>query len=227
MSQALLKSPLVNGLIRTSRDQDWVAASPEDPRERRVHLDLCAQDQMTGFASGLQAEGFSLDLVINCTGLLHDQSLRPERTWGQIHPESMQRSFHVHATGVAIAMAELIPCMPRDSRAIFATLSARIGSIEDNRLGGWYSYRASKAAQNMILKTASIEARRKWPKLCLVALHPGTVRTDLSAPFTQRLPNDKVFHPDQSKDYLFRILEGLSSEDSGSFFAWDGSPIPW
>jgi NAD(P)-dependent dehydrogenase (short-subunit alcohol dehydrogenase family) len=192
-----------------------------------MHLDLCDAEQMEAFASDLQEEGIVLDLVINCTGLLHDQDLRPERTWAQIQRDTMQRSFHVHATGVAIAMATLIPCMPRDKRAIFATLSARIGSIEDNRLGGWYSYRASKAAQNMLLKTASIEARRKWPKLCLVALHPGTVRSDLSAPFTQRLPDDKVFRPEQSAEYLFRILDSVSSEDSGSFFAWDGSPIPW
>ena len=110
---------------------------------------------------------------------------------------------------------------------MFASLSARVGSIEDNRLGGWFSYRASKAAQNMILKTAAIEAARKWPHLVVLALHPGTVDTNLSAPFSTRVPDDQLFTTTQAATYLARVIETRTPEDSGGFFAWDGKPIPW
>ena len=117
--------------------------------------------------------------------------------------------------------------LPRRDAAWFASISARVGSIDDNRLGGWYSYRASKAAQNMLIKTASIEAARLRPNLACVALHPGTVDTDLSKPFSARVPPEKLFSADDSAAKLSRVLFGLTGKDTGRFFAWDGAPIKW
>ena len=116
----------------------------------------------------------------------------------------------------------------KSGRALFASLSARVGSIGDNRLGGWYSYRASKAAQNQIIKTAAIEAARRYPELVLVALHPGTVDSALSAPFTKRLPKThRVFTPEFSCARLCEVLNGLEANQTGGLFAWDGAVIPW
>jgi NAD(P)-dependent dehydrogenase (short-subunit alcohol dehydrogenase family) len=118
--------------------------------------------------------------------------------------------------------------MRAGERSIFASLSARVGSIEDNRLGGWYSYRASKAAQNMLVKTAAIEARLKSPALICVQLHPGTVASELSAPFTKRLPNrHSVFTPAFACERLCSVIGGLSRSDTGQFFAWDGKSVSW
>ena len=110
-------------------------------------------------------------------------------------------------------------------RAVFASLSARVGSIGDNRLGGWASYRASKSALNMLLRTAAIEHRRRWPESIIVGLHPGTVDTPLSSPFQGRVPDGKLFTPAYSVQRLLDVLNGLDAADSGGFFAWDGQPI--
>jgi NAD(P)-dependent dehydrogenase (short-subunit alcohol dehydrogenase family) len=140
----------------------------------------------------------------------------------------MQKVFAVNTFGVGLVIKHLLPAMRQGERSVFASLSARVGSIEDNRLGGWYSYRASKAAQNMLVKTAAIEARLKTPELICVQLHPGTVDSELSAPFTKRLPNrHKVFTPAFACERLCDVLGGLSRQDSGHFFAWDGKPVSW
>ncbi len=102
-----------------------------------------------------------------------------------------------------------------------------MGSIDDNRLGGWYGYRASKAAQNMLTKTMAIELRRLNPSIICVALHPGTVDTDLSRPFQRHVPKDKLFSPEQAAKQLLQVIAGLDSDDNGGFFAWDGKPIAW
>ncbi len=225
--QALLLSEQVQRVLQTSRSEAWCADSVTDKREKRVCLDLLDSTAISGLGRVLEEEPAGVQLVINCTGILHGEGLRPERTWAQIEREAMQHAFQVHATGLALVLQTVMPHIPRDKRAVFASLSARIGSIEDNRLGGWFSYRASKAAQNMILKTASVEAARRWPKLAVVALHPGTVHSDLSAPFAGKLPPSKVFSPEKSVSHLQAILKRLSAKDTGSFWAWDGTSIPW
>ena len=139
----------------------------------------------------------------------------------------MRHVFEINTFGVGLLAKHLIPLFPRQGRSVFASLSARVGSIADNRLGGWYSYRASKSAQNMFIKGLSIEAKMRWPELVCVALHPGTVDSQLSAPFTARVPENKLFSPAQSCAYLCSVVEGLSPDDSGNFYAWDGQPIPY
>ncbi|MEC7242599.1 MAG: SDR family NAD(P)-dependent oxidoreductase [Myxococcota bacterium] len=224
--EALLDDPNLTQVIQTSRSEDWCRQGVSD-REKRIRLDLADAESLAGWGQSLQSLGVPIHLMINCTGILHGEGVRPERSWRQIDQAAMQHSFQVHATGLALVLAEVMNHVPRDQRSVLASLSARIGSIEDNRLGGWFSYRASKAAQNMILKTASIEAARRWPQLAIVALHPGTVHSALSAPFASRLPEGRVFEPSQSVEYLRAVVERLTPSDTGTFWAWDGTPIPW
>ena len=149
---------------------------------------------------------------------------RPNR---HLDLEVMRRVFDVNTFGVGLLGKHFLPLFDRQSRGIFASLSARVGSIGDNRLGGWYSYRASKAAQNMIIKTLAIEASMKRRQLICVALHPGTVDTDLSKPFTGRLSPEKLFSQSTACQHLCTVLEGLTPQDTGRFIAWDGQEIEY
>jgi len=216
-----------NEVLATSRDLEWCAATSEHQRLRRVVADLTDDESIVALRDAVERHLPAPNLVVNCSGLLHDGDLQPERTWRNLERESMHRVFDVQVYGPALLVRYLLPLMPRNERGVFASLSARVGSIEDNRLGGWFSYRASKAAQNMVLKTASIEAARRWPKLVVLALHPGTVDTDLSAPFSARVPEEKLFSAAQAARYLASVIGARGPEDSGGFFAWDGKPIPW
>jgi NAD(P)-dependent dehydrogenase (short-subunit alcohol dehydrogenase family) len=166
-----------------------------------------------------------LRLVIDATGFLHGDGHTPEKSWRQIDAAHMARSFAINTIGPALLMKHFLPLLPSSGRAVFATLSAKVGSIGDNRLGGWYSYRASKAALNQIVRTAAIELARKQPQAICVALHPGTVDTPLSAPFSRS--GLKVSTPDAAAQRLLRVIAALAPEDSGGFFSHDGSPLPW
>ena len=168
-----------------------------------------------------------LNCVLNCSGLLHGDGLDPERTWRHLDPDSIRRVFDVNLVAVGMAIKHLLPLLPKRERGVFMSLSARVGSIGDNRLGGWYSYRASKAAQNMYIKCAAIEAGRTRKELVCVALHPGTVDTALSKPFTRRTPSDKLFSAEQCVGYLSDVIASLDASHSGGFFAWDGSVIEY
>jgi len=139
----------------------------------------------------------------------------------------MTALFAVNAAGPALVAKHLLPLTPRDQVSAFAAISARVGSIGDNALGGWYGYRASKAALNMLIHTAAIEHRRTRPLGLCVALHPGTVDTGLSKPFQAGVPAGKLFTPDQSAAAMMAVLDGLGPEATGGFYAWDGATIPW
>ena len=171
--------------------------------------------------------GSPVDLVIVASGILHDpqREIIPEKTWRSIDPEAMARVFAVNTIGPALVAKHMLPLLPRDRKGTFAVLSARVGSISDNRLGGWHAYRASKAALNMLVANFAIELARSRPLAVAVALHPGTVGTGLSAPFQSGVPADRLFLPDHSAGCLLRVIDGLQREDSGGFFAWDGSRI--
>jgi NAD(P)-dependent dehydrogenase (short-subunit alcohol dehydrogenase family) len=138
----------------------------------------------------------------------------------------MVRIFLTNSIGPSLVMKHFLPKLCANEKAVFAAISARVGSITDNSLGGWYSYRASKAALNMIIKTASIEVQRKRPEAIVVGLHPGTVVSNLSAPFKSSVPERSLFSPELSASYLLKVLDDLSSDDSGNCFAWDGVTIP-
>lgn len=172
------------------------------------------------------AEGGPLDRVIVATGLLQDMpGVRPERSWSAIDPDAFARVFAVNATGPALIAKHVLPHLAAGGR--FAVMSARVGSIGDNRLGGWHAYRASKAALNMLVRNFAVELRRKDAAALAVALHPGTVATDLSRPFSGNVAPGRLFAPDLAAAQLLAVLDALRPEDSGGFFAWDGSAIDW
>ena len=164
-------------------------------------------------------------LLLDATGFLHDAAQRPERSLRELDAAALARNFALNAIGPALLMKHFLPLLPRQGRAVFATLSARVGSIGDNRLGGWYGYRAAKAALNQLMHTAAIELARSHPEAICVALHPGTVATSLSAPFAKA--GLQVRPPTIAAAELLAVLAGLDKPDSGGFFDWRGATIPW
>ncbi len=176
-------------------------------------------------AAEFAARTGELRLVIDATGFLHDDRQAPEKTWRQLDAGRLARSFALNAIGPALIMKHVLPLLPRSGRAVFATLSARVGSIGDNRLGGWYAYRASKAALNQIVRTAAVELARRSPDALCIALHPGTVATALSAPFAAT--GRDVLTPAEAARHLLAVIEKLTIEANGGFFDWRGQRVPW
>lgn len=166
-----------------------------------------------------------LDMVIVATGILHEGNVMPEKSLQSLSTESFQHLFEVNTILPALVAKHFLSKLNRDSRSIFAALSARVGSISDNRLGGWYAYRASKAALNMIIKSAAIEIGRTHREAVIVGLHPGTVDSHLSKPFQSNVPADKLFTPEFSAQKMLEVLENLTPDQSGKCFAWDGLEV--
>nr|WP_295659763.1 SDR family NAD(P)-dependent oxidoreductase [Polymorphobacter sp.] len=190
----------------------------------RADLDLTDPASITAAAARI---GGPLDLVIVATGLLHDAAGGPEKSLRDLDTTRLARSFAVNATGPALVAAAFLPLLRTDRKTAFAALSARVGSIADNRLGGWYGYRASKAALNQLLRTAAIEHARRAPLSVVASLHPGTVDTGLSAPFQRGVAQGKLFTPAFSARAMLDVLDGLTPTDSGGLYAWDGATIPF
>ena len=165
------------------------------------------------------------DIVIVATGRLHGSGLAPEKSLRSIESQSLQEAFAINAIGPAMIARHVLPRLPRARRSIFAALSAKVGSISDNRLGGWHSYRSSKAALNMLIRTFAVELTRTHPQAVCVALHPGTVDTPLSKPFQAGVVADRLFTPAASANYLLAVLDKLQPENSGRLFGWDGREI--
>lgn len=187
-------------------------------------LDL--EDEATIAAAATTiGQGPAPTLVFVATGVLHNGP-SPERTYRSLSAEHLLRDYRVNAVGPALVAKHFLPLLPRDRRAVFVALSARVGSIGDNRLGGWHAYRASKAALNMILTNLSIEMARSHPQAVIAGLHPGTVDTALSRPFQKGVSPERLFTPDRSAQALLTVLDGLTPADSGGVFAWDGVRIP-
>jgi len=176
-------------------------------------------------AAAAGAAGDGLDLVLDATGFLHDDRFRPEKALRELDPEHLAQAFAVNATGPALLMKHFLPRLARDRRAVFATLSARVGSIGDNRLGGWYAYRASKAALNQLVRTAAVELARRHRQAICVALHPGTVDTGLSQPFAKG--GLEVQDAATAAARLLAVAEALTPEQSGGFFDHMGAPVPF
>jgi NAD(P)-dependent dehydrogenase (short-subunit alcohol dehydrogenase family) len=193
-----------------------------------LQMDATQESTVASAASFVRERTEFVDIVINCFGVLHDGAgLRPEKRIADVSAESFARSFSTNAVGPALVAKHFTPLLPKRGRCVLASLSAGVGSIEDNRLGGWYAYRASKAAQNMITRGLSIEiARTKKGAIC-VALHPGTTATALSEPFTRNVSEDRLFSTERAADQLLAVIDGLQSTDNGRFLAWDGTAIPW
>ncbi|WP_341207850.1 SDR family NAD(P)-dependent oxidoreductase [uncultured Sphingomonas sp.] len=163
------------------------------------------------------------DMVVVATGLLHDAEHGPEKALRDLDPVWLAKQYAVNAIGPALVAKHFLPILPRTGRSVFAALSARVGSISDNRLGGWYGYRASKAALNQLIRTLAIEDKRRNDRGIVVALHPGTVDTRLSKPFQQS--GRDLFQPDRAAVQLLDVLDALKPTDSGKLFAWDGVEI--
>lgn len=231
---ALLERPscnLVYAACRKPGEAEALATlAREHPQRLRVlALDVTREEDFVIAADTVRRETDRLHLVMNVAGLLHDaaQGMKPERRLEDFMPEALLASVAVNTLGPALAAKHFLKLLTHEQRAVFASLSARVGSIADNRLGGWYSYRATKAAQNQFTRTFAIEAARRAPQLIVAALHPGTVDTALSKPFSGNVAEGKLFTAAQSAGYLLGVVDGLKPEDSGSFRAWDGSVIPW
>lgn len=164
-------------------------------------------------------------LILAATGMLHGPGVQPEKTIRALDGDAMATAFAINAIGPALILRHFLPLMPRDRRTVFAALSARVGSIADNRLGGWYSYRASKAALNQIIRTAAVELRRSHPQAICVAFHPGTVATRLSDGFAKT--GLQVQQPADAASDLLDSIDRLDASHSGAFLDRFGNPIPW
>ncbi|MCU0566227.1 MAG: SDR family NAD(P)-dependent oxidoreductase [Oculatellaceae cyanobacterium Prado106] len=219
--------PRVDRLYATYRNPQAEICTWDDPRLRCLPLDITQESQMAAAIATIQSETPALHWVINCVGILHEGTMQPEKSLRHLNAEQLLRYFQINSIGAALLMKQVQPLLKHGDRAILATLSAKIGSIGDNQLGGWYGYRASKAALNMLMRTAAIEYRRTCPRAILVNLHPGTTDTQLSRPFQRNVPPEKLFGCDRTVHQLLQVLDQLQESDSGEFFSWDGSRLPW
>jgi NAD(P)-dependent dehydrogenase (short-subunit alcohol dehydrogenase family) len=166
-----------------------------------------------------------ISIFFDATGILHENNVMPEKSLKKIEFEFVKKNFLINAIGPALLIKHFAPLLDKDEKSVFASLSAKVGSISDNGYGGWYSYRASKAALNQFIKTASIEMKVKNRNAIFVALHPGTVRSNLSEPFQKT--NLKIQNPEESAKHLVKIINSIDQSQTGKFFNWDGSEIPW
>ncbi|MFM5895127.1 MAG: SDR family NAD(P)-dependent oxidoreductase [Novosphingobium sp.] len=208
----------------------WLGArsalpEPASPKVRTFRFD---SDDEASLAATAQAIGGELDLVFVATGLLHRDGLpSPEKSYRSLDPAAMAELYRANTIGPAMIAKHFLPLLPRSRRAVFAVLSARVGSIGDNRLGGWHSYRAAKAALNMLVQNFAIELGRSHPQAVVAALHPGTVDTPLSRPFQRGLPEGQVQDADAAAKALLATLAQLTPAQSGGLYAWDGTRLPW
>ncbi len=233
IGMALAQRALAAGATRlfiTARDPLAAPAHAllaSDGRVTFLPLDVTDETSIATASAAVAEAVPRLDRVICTAGMLHQGDIRPEKRVADLKQETLLHLYQVNALGPVLLARELWPLLKGDHRLHFAAISARVGSISDNRLGGWYAYRASKAALNQLMRTLSIELARANPNGCVATLHPGTVDTGLSKPFQGGVPADKLFTADYSADCLWRVLDGLGPEDTGLLHAWDGSVIPY
>lgn len=195
-------------------------------RSGAQHLDLLDEASIAA-AAAIVAKGPAPTLVIVASGILHDGDHGPEKALRDLDPAWLARVYAVNAIGPALVAKHFLPIMPKAGRAVFAALSARVGSIGDNRLGGWHGYRASKAALNMLVRNLAIEERRRNDRAIVVALHPGTVDTALSRPFQGNVQPGRLFDPERAALQLLDVIEELKVADSGKLFDFEGNDVPF
>lgn len=189
---------------------------------RREHgFDLSDESSIAQHLGGLSG---TYDLVFVATGALELNGIAPEKSLKSLNAQALVAQFALNATGPALVLKHALRLLPKDRPARFAALSARVGSIGDNALGGWYAYRAAKAALNQLIHTAAIEISRSHPQSVVVSLHPGTVSTPLTAKYAGNHP---TVSPEQAAQNLLAVLARLTPQDSGGFFDWQGKQIPW
>jgi NAD(P)-dependent dehydrogenase (short-subunit alcohol dehydrogenase family) len=230
---ALLGSGGFAAVLALSRAGDRPLANDPALRTRLLHgtIDLLEEESIAAAVQGPVAAAVRRAgpprLVLVASGSLQGDGIAPpERSLRALDPASLLQSYRVNAIGPALIAKHMLPLLPRSGRSVFAALSARVGSIGDNRLGGWYAYRASKAALNMILRNLAIELARTHPEAICLGLHPGTVDTALSRPFQGGVPKEKLFTPEFAARRLLLVIAAAGLEQSGQVLAWDGAPIP-
>jgi NAD(P)-dependent dehydrogenase (short-subunit alcohol dehydrogenase family) len=189
-------------------------------------FDLTDEPSIAAAAAQINADG-PVDLILVATGFLHDETHQPEKTLRALDGPAILHAYALNAVGPALIAKHMLPHLPKDRKSVFGVLSARVGSISDNRTGGWHAYRASKAALNMLVRSFAIEVHLRNKQAICVALHPGTVDTPLSQPFQAAVAKDKLFTPEQSARALLTVVDGLTPDQSGQLFAWDGQTIPF
>lgn len=200
--------------------------SPGLAKVQAGRIDLNEEASIEAAAASVKMTG-APDLVFVASGLLSDGAeLQPEKSYRHQSADAFQRVFEINTFGPGLVAKHFLPIMPRKGRSVFAVLSARVGSISDNRLGGWHAYRASKAALNMLIKNYAIEQARRNEDFIAVSLHPGTVDTALSEPFQSNVPDKQLFSPEVSAHHLLGVIETLRPADSGKAFDWAGKEIP-
>ncbi|MHC5726038.1 MAG: SDR family NAD(P)-dependent oxidoreductase [Nostoc sp.] len=228
----LLQDDRIAKVYATSRQpesaSDLIALAGEHS-ERLIYLkmDITDELQIVEAVQKISAQVDKLHLVVNCVGLLHEDTLQPEKSLRQINSENLLRYFQINSIGAVLLTKHLLPLFRHGEHSVFATISAKLGSIGDNQLGGWYGYRASKAALNMLMRTTAIEYKRSCPKALIVTLHPGTTDTRLSRPFQRNVPAEQLFSVERTVIQLLAVIEQLQEGDSGQFFSWNGSRLPW
>lgn len=190
-------------------------------------MDITREEEIIAVIEEVKQKTDRLHYAINCIGFLQTDNIQPEKNLRSLNGDNLMKYFQVNSIGAVLLAKHLTPLFKHEERSVFATLSAKVGSIGDNQLGGWYGYRASKAALNMLIRSVSIEYQRILPNTIVALLHPGTTATNLSLPFQSNVPAEKLFSPDRTVRQLIDIINGLSIDRTGSFLSWDGSELPW
>lgn len=218
----LLKSEIsVESVYNFSRS----AISESSEKEKNIYIDIENEDSIIESIKKIPKD-IKFDLIFVATGILHnDEDIYPEKSIKDISGDKLKKVLMVNTIGPALIGKYFIPFLNKNNKNIFAFLSARVGSISNNKIGGWYSYRASKSALNQIIKNFSIEIKRSNPNSIFVGLQPGTVKSNLSKPFQKNVNSKNLFSPDYSAKKLIDVINNLSIEDTGKLFAWDGEEI--
>ena len=238
--QALLEQGRFDALVALSRDGSRPLVADDPTRTTRLlhgSIDLLDEHSIIAAARGPVTEACAREvggmpvsaprLILVATGSLQGEGIAPpERNLRALDAASLLQSYRINTIGPALVAKHMLPLLPRTGRSVFAALSARVGSIGDNRLGGWHSYRAAKAALNMILRNLAIELARTHPDALCLGLHPGTVDTALSRPFQGGVAKEKLFTSEFSARHLLSVIEAATPAQSGQVLAWDGTPIP-
>ena len=220
-------SAFVEKIKQLDKDNIIIEVVRKKKYNHQIEVDMLDEESMTQCALEIHKQHGTIDMILNTVGLLHSDGAMPERAYKEINQDFLQKTFEVNTFIPFLVSKHFIPLLSKNKTSLIAFMSARIGSISDNNLGGWYSYRASKSALNMLIKTLSIELSYKNKNAICIGLHPGTVKTNLSDPFSEKIKAYKVFSKEESIDYLVNQINRVDQTFSGKLIDWKGDVIPY